>query len=269
MATGNSRNIIVGAATFAIGSWGSYELCDTADTIQSKIAENSVLDTPDASAPADLIDGWTGKGGSVETGDLFGGAELLLRNVGYTSEGVEINYQPEYGEVEVDQILDSAKIFKQSMSVNVSTTLAEATLENLLVAWDADPKYVNSGFGGNPPGTGGTGTSTFSDGSVYLSPGGLGDVPQERVLVFAGNGPLPSSDAACAPDGTGSGTPTQVTSSKPTQRVYACTRAVQMEASAHSLRRSEATVFPVNFRLLSDSKSQYAAYGKVVDYITP
>ena len=54
------------------------------------------------------------------------------KHSGFTSEGVEVSYEPDYGEVEVDQLLDSAKLFKQSMRVMVNTTFSEATLENLL-----------------------------------------------------------------------------------------------------------------------------------------
>jgi hypothetical protein len=48
--------------------------------------------------------------------------------------GLELVFQPDFGEVQVDQLLDVAKLYKQGMQVNLNTAFAEATLENLLVA---------------------------------------------------------------------------------------------------------------------------------------
>ncbi len=55
-----------------------------------------------------------------------------FRNVGYTMNGLEIQFQPDFGEVKVDQVLDVAKLYKQGMQVELKTTFAESTLENLL-----------------------------------------------------------------------------------------------------------------------------------------
>ena len=54
-------------------------------------------------------------------------------NVGYTTNGLELTFEPDFGEVSVDQVLDVAKLYKQGMKVSMKTTFAEATLENLLV----------------------------------------------------------------------------------------------------------------------------------------
>lgn len=35
-----------------------------------------------------------------------------FRNVGYTMNGLEIVFQPDFGEVQVDQVLDVAKLYK-------------------------------------------------------------------------------------------------------------------------------------------------------------
>jgi hypothetical protein len=69
--------------------------------------------------------------------------------------------------------------------------------------------------------------------------------PNERVVVFAGNAPVVSGEGR--------------------QRLYVATRAVSMSASSHGVKRNEATVFPVEFRLLPDGSSSYSAYGKIVD----
>lgn len=217
----NTSNVIVGAAEVAVGTWAPGTEFAAANNV-------------------DAI--WTALSGAVTASDyrtwlnnptaLTVGSETLnVRDVGLTQEGVEVNYQPDFGEVEVDQLLDAARLFKQKITVNVATTFAEATLENLVVVWDDRT---------DPVGT--------TEKSIYLKPGELGDAPVERVLLFGGP----------APAGSGS-------LGKAKQRIYIATRAVSMEASAHALRRNEATVFPVSFRLLPDTTHSTSAYGKVVD----
>ena len=217
--TASSSNILVGAAALAIGS-------GTPTTSVDGIV--AAIKTAATTTPKNF-QAWV----QAQSGSTLGSTGVSFRDVGYTQEGVELNYQPDYGEVEVDQYLDAAKLFKQKVTVNVSTTLAEATLENLMVVWDETSEKL-----GNPSG--------YKE--LYLTPGSLGDSPVERVPAFAGQAPLVSGAAR--------------------QRLYVATRAVAMEASSHALRRNEATVFPVNFRLLPDGNSSYSAYGKVVDVST-
>jgi hypothetical protein len=138
--------------------------------------------------------------------------------VGFTQEGVEVSYEPDYGDVEVDQLLDSARIFKQSMRVTVNTTLAQATLENLIIVW-------------------GQAASTLSAEVLTLEGGALGDAPIERTLLFVGPGPR--------------------TASTNKERVYHVSRAIQTESSSHALRRSEVTALPVSFRILPTSAGSY------------
>ena len=92
------------------------------------------------------------------------------RSAGFTSEGVEVSYEPQFGDIEVDQLLDSAKLFKQSMRVMVNTTFTEATLTNLLVVW-------------------GQQNNTLSGSTLGISSGELGDEPVERSLIFVGPAP--------------------------------------------------------------------------------
>lgn len=92
------------------------------------------------------------------------------RNVGFTQEGVEVSVEPDFGEVQTDQTLDTPKMYKQGMRVSVNTTLAEATLENMLVAW-------------------GQSSTTLSGTKLTLSAGTLGEAPIERSLAFVGPGP--------------------------------------------------------------------------------
>jgi hypothetical protein len=156
-----------------------------------------------------------------------------FRNVGYTMNGLEIQFQPDFGEVAVDQVLDVAKLFKQGMQVNLNTTFAESTLENLLFALagkDADLSTVS----GNP--------------TLNLSAGDIGECPVERGLVAVGPG-----TGECA-------------ASDQLERVYVAYRALSIESVTVSAKRDEATMFEVSFRLLPNDN---ASYGKIVDRTIP
>ncbi len=103
MALGNSNNIIVGAAQLWI-----------------------------ADAPLAVGGNPAPVSGTKYSVTMDGDTDF--RSVGYTMNGLELQFQPDFGEVQVDQVLDVAKLFKQGMQVNLNTTFAESTLENLLVA---------------------------------------------------------------------------------------------------------------------------------------
>jgi len=154
-------------------------------------------------------------------------ADSDFRNVGYTMNGLEIQFQPDFGEVAVDQVLDVAKLFKQGMQVNLNTTFAESTLENLLFALAGKDSSMTT-VSGNP--------------TLNLSAGDIGDVPVERGLVAVGPG---TGDA-----------------SENIERVYVAYRALSIESVSVSAKRDEATMFEVSFRLLPNDN---ASYGKIVD----
>lgn len=159
--------------------------------------------------------------------------DVLFRNVGYTMNGLEIQFQPDFGEVQVDQVLDVAKLYKQGMQVNLNTTFAESTLENLLFALaskDGDLTTVS----GNP--------------TLNLSAGDIGECPVERGLVAVGPG---TGDCAA---------------SDQIERVYVAYRALSIENVTVSAKRDEATMFEVSFRLLPNDN---ASYGKIVDRTIP
>ena len=154
-------------------------------------------------------------------------ADSDFRNVGYTMNGLEIQFQPDFGEVAVDQVLDVAKLFKQGMQVNLNTTFAESTLENLLFALagkEDDLGLVSSNL------------------TLNLSAGDIGDVPVERGLIAVG-------------PGTGDATENK-------ERVYVAYRALSIESVSVSAKRDEATMFEVSFRLLPNDNG---SYGKIVD----
>lgn len=214
----NQGNIVVGAAEVAVGTG-----TPTVAGVDNTWAAIRGLATGSPKDYRAYVNNPTGSPNGVTFVDT-----------GFTQEGVEVQYQPDYGEVEVDQFLDAARLFKQKMTVQVATTFAEPTLENLIVVWDDVSSLIN--------------TQTASEKSIHMRPGNLGDAPNERHLLFVG--PSPQAVGAAA-------------STK--QRAYLASRAVSMDASSHALRRNEATVFPVKFRLLPDTNSSYSAYGKIVD----
>jgi len=204
---GSSNNIIVGAAALFTHEAGVLT---------------------DAALPAYVDDV------SFKT-TLSGDADF--RNVGYTMNGLEIQFQPDFGEVAVDQVLDVAKLFKQGMQVNLNTTFAESTLENLLFAIAGQEADL-----GSITGTGiGAGSA-----SLNLSAGDIGDVPVERGLVAVGPG---TGDASAN-----------------VERVYVAYRALSIESVSVSAKRDEATMFEVSFRLLPNDN---ASYGKIVDRTIP
>jgi len=158
-----------------------------------------------------------------------------FRNVGYTSNGIELTFAPDFGEVSVDQVLDVAKLYKQGMTVNLNTSFAEATLENLLLAL-ARPRtdaFVSSGTGGL------TGEDT-----LQLSAGDIGDCPIERGLVAVGPG-----TGDCAAGST-------------IERIYVAYRAISIDSVTVSAKRDAATMFDVSFRLLPNNSG---TYGRIVD----
>jgi hypothetical protein len=208
---GSSANIIVGAAALF-----TYELGELDDA-----ALPALVDSPVSESYRDTL-----------------ADEDNFRNVGYTMNGLEIAFAPDFGEVAVDQVLDVAKLYKQGMTVNLNTTFAEATLENLLFALagnDADLGVANSGV--------------FSGESVLnLTAGELGECPVERGLVAVG-------------PGTGDCNPTEQI-----ERIYVAYRALSIESVTVGAKRDEATMFEVSFRLLPNDS---ASYGKIVDRTIP
>ena len=159
------------------------------------------------------------------------------RNVGYTSNGLELSFEPDFGEVKVDQLLDVAKLFKQGMKVSMKTSFAEATLENLLLAIaQKDDDLI-----AHTEGSGSVGSE------IELKSGELGEYPLERKIIAIGA----SEEAASLTAGATN-----------SQRVYTAYRALSIESVTVSAKRDEATMFEVNFRLLPDSNG---VYGKIVD----
>lgn len=192
---GDHKNIIVGAAALFVKDSGAIV---TAPTLTANVSAKTTL--------SEVGSGYT--------------------NVGYTSNGLELTFEPDFGEVQVDQLLDVAKLYKQGMKVTMKTSFAEATLENLLLAIAATNGVTTNG----------------TDDELELISGNLGDYPVERGLVAVG--------ASTQVDG------------KTTERVYVAYRALSIESVTVAAKRDEATMFEVNFRLLPNESG---VYGKIVD----
>jgi hypothetical protein len=200
---GDSTNIIVGAASFFV-----------ADT---------TLDG--ANLPAFVAD--------ESYRDTLSEAESGFTNVGYTMNGLEIQFQPDFGEVQVDQLLDVAKLYKQGMQVNLNTAFAEATLENLLISL----AYGDDKLDGDK--------ATSAGLVLSLSAGDLGECPVERGIVAVGPG---TGDCEIG---------------SALERVYAAYRALSIENVTVSAKRDEPSMFEVSFRLLPDDAE--GSYGKIID----
>jgi hypothetical protein len=156
-----------------------------------------------------------------------------IENVGYTSNGIEITFQPDFGEVQVDQILDVAKLYKQGMQVTLATSFAEATLENLL--------FSIAGQSDDLSGT----KSTSAGRTLNLASGDIGECPVERALIAVGPGTGDCEDSSSV------------------ERVYVAYRALSIENVTVSAKRDTATMFDVTFRLLPEDTS--GSYGKIID----
>jgi hypothetical protein len=207
---GSSSNIIVGAAALFTHDAGPIGLDNAGKITDTQAGTDLPAFTASATSYKDTVD-----------------ADDAYTNVGYTSNGLELAFQPDFGEVAVDQLLDVARLFKQGMTVNLNTSFAEATLENLLVAIAADDTDLTSASGVS---------------QLKMSAGDIGDVPLERGLVAVG----PGSGSAATPK----------------ERIYVAYRALSIENVTVSAKRDEASMFEVSFRLLPNDD---ASYGRIVD----
>lgn len=150
-------------------------------------------------------------------------------HMGATMEGVEVAYEPDYTDIMVDQLKDAAVIYQNGFRVTVRTNLAEATLTNLKLAWGLPESAYSTGAG-------------FQQLNITIP----NDEPVERKLVIWGRSPASTGTTL-------------------KRRKYYCRRAVSVDASGHALKRAEATMFPVSFRILADPVYSLAQYGYIYD----
>ncbi len=211
---GNAKNILVGASPLFLSA---------KDSTQAGYVEN-MQPVANTSGVAPV-----GTASYIDTLNATNGDKF--RNVGYTNNGLQITYNPSYGSVTVDQLLDTAKLFKESMEVMIATEMAEGTLENVLAVF-------------------GQGSSTLESGVLGLEAGALGVAPTERQLIAVGQAPVSSTVGAIGQE-----------------RVYYARRVLSVQQSQFSLARNAATTFPVTFRLLPDGNTSYKGkeYGLIID----
>ena len=199
---GTSTNIIVGAAALFVADT-TLDAASLETFVGTESFKDTLADSPD------------------------------YTNVGYTMNGLELAFQPNFGEVAVDQVLDAAKLYKQGMQVTLKTAFAEATLENLLLA----VAYKSSNL---------SGTKSTSNGQVLnMSAGEIGECPVERGIVAVGPGTGDCADSAFV------------------ERVYTAYRALSIDNVTVSAKRDAPSMFEVTFRMLPEDTS--GSYGKIVD----
>jgi hypothetical protein len=221
---GNAKNILVGASPLFISN---------VDVTDADYVENAEAGTLTAGAAfADGVSYTTTLNGVTTTTT----PDFYYRNVGYTNNGLQITYNPSYGSVTVDQLLDTAKLFKESMEVMIATEMAEGTLENVLAVFGQRSSTLAS-----------AGSALTATDKLGLAGGALGEAPTERQLIAVGNAPTSEATA--------------------TERVYYARRVLSVQQSQFSLARNAASTFPVTFRLLPDGAKIGQEYGFIVDRV--
>ena len=181
-----------------------------------------------------------------------------VRNVGFTNNGLQITYNPTYDSVTVDQLLDTAKLFKSAMEVMIATEMSEGTLENVLVVFgQGGATLTKQGVSGaatdDYPTKGATGADDKTL-TLGLEAGSLGIAPTERQLFAIGQAPTLAVTSGADVDATA-------------ERVYYARRVLSVQQSQFSLARNAATTFPVTFRLLPDANYSGSEYGKIIDRV--
>ena len=222
MAFNSAKNILVGASPLYISN---------SDSTVAGYVENQEPGIAKVAA-AGKKDGVPAFSSSASYRTTLDSAQAVTdnayRNVGYTNNGLQITYNPTYDSVTVDQLLDTAKLFKSAMEVMIATEMAEGTLENVLVVFGQ-----------------GQATLTNSGTTLGLEAGSLGIAPTERQLIAIGQAPT--------------------TTTPNSERIYYARRVLSVQQSQFSLARNTPTSFPVTFRLLPDAGYTGSEYGKIID----
>lgn len=263
---GNSKNILVGAARVFV-SYGTNS--SRPDLTASGVFPWTVNVNSNSAV--------SGAASTSTPSFLLGTASSYWRDMGFTSNGAEVSYEPGYSDVTVDQLLDAARLFQHSLKVSIKTELDEATFENMNIVFGQSEVTLNAGSSAATVNTlysTGSGTPGTTQ-QLNLLGGALGVQPQERTLVLIGNAPGTFGTTATSypvsnSGSTTLGTQTDVSALRSKERVYVARRAVQEQTVAHSLKRDAVTVFPVQFRCLPDADRNAAAgseYGFIVDRV--
>jgi hypothetical protein len=244
---GNARNILVGASPLFLSVTDITD-SDYVNNAEAGVAKAFVA-SKNKAVPAfasglsytdslnDISTEVAATDGTARSGSTPSTSKgAFYRNVGYTNNGLQVTYNPSYGSVTVDQLLDTAKLFKESMEVMIATEMAEGTLENVLAVFGQSASTLAS-----------SGTGLTATDKLGLAGGALGEAPTERQLIAVGQ--APTSEAT------------------KTERVYYARRVLSVQQSQFSLARNAASTFPVTFRLLPDGAYAGQEYGFIVDRV--
>ena len=228
---GNAKNILVGASPLFLSSIDIND-SDYIANAEAGVAITAGATTVGVPAFASGASYATTLNSVNQTAGLFG-----YRNVGFTNNGLQITYNPTFDSVTVDQLLDTAKLFKSAMEVMIATEMSEGTLENIVTVFGQSSSTLSAV----------TGTGQTTKQELGLAAGSLGAAPTERQLIAVGQAPTAGSTAS--------------------ERVYYARRVLSVQQSQHSLARTTATTFPVTFRLLPDANYAGSEYGKIIDRV--
>ena len=218
----NAKNIIVGAAALNITTLDST---DASYVVSDPTAAGTFATGSAGSAVTSA--------GALNSAVVGSTVAAAYTHVGFTNNGLQITYNPTFDSVTVDQLLDTARLFKSAMEVMIATEMTEGTLFNVMTV-----------FGQKAATKSGSLTASTVE-TLNISGGALLEAPTERQLVAVGPAPTNASPN--------------------TERVYYGRRVLAVQQSQFSLARASATTFPVTFRLLPDANYSGSEYGKIVD----
>ena len=231
---GNAKNILVGASPLFLSNVDVNDadyIANAEPGVTVAVSATLVPQTVGVPAFASATSYATTLNGVTQEAGKFG-----YRNVGFTNNGLQITYNPTFDSVTVDQLLDTAKLFKSAMEVMIATEMSEGTLENIVTV-----------FGQNQDSLSTSGTGLTKVDTLKIAAGALGAAPTERQLIAIGQAPTASSTAS--------------------ERIYYARRVLSVQQSQFSLARTTATTFPVTFRLLPDANYSGSEYGKIIDRV--
>jgi len=231
---GNAKNILVGASPLFLSNVDVNDadyIANAEPGVTVAVSATIVPQTVGVPAFASATSYATTLNGVTQEAGKFG-----YRNVGFTNNGLQITYNPTFDSVTVDQLLDTAKLFKSAMEVMIATEMSEGTLENIVTV-----------FGQNQDSLTTSGTGLTKVDTLKIAAGALGAAPTERQLIAIGQAPTASSTAS--------------------ERIYYARRVLSVQQSQFSLARTTATTFPVTFRLLPDANFSGSEYGKIIDRV--
>lgn len=227
---GNARNILVGASPLFLSNVDIND-ADYIANAEAGVAIAAGATTVGVPAFASGVSYKDSLNAVNQTAGLYG-----YRNVGFTNNGLQITYNPTFDSVTVDQLLDTAKLFKSAMEVMIATEMSEGTLENIVTVFGQQSDSLST-----------TGTGVTKVDTLKIAAGALGQAPTERQLIAVGLAPTADSTKS--------------------ERVYYARRVLSVQQSQFSLARTTPTTFPVTFRLLPDASYSGSEYGKIIDRV--